>query len=156
MVVYKVNEIEYIIKIQVAPFLEALGTISARNLCITRERWVIRSRAVFHRVYRRILNKDSELWRKIWKSANCTQCLTIAGAFFWINLENSFELKETVVTGVYEVVEFECIIKIEVAPFLEALGTISARNLGITPERWAARARGRFHRVPRGILKRHR
>ncbi len=38
MGVYEVVEIESIIKIEVAQFLQALGPISVQNLCITRER----------------------------------------------------------------------------------------------------------------------
>ncbi len=41
---------------------------------------------------------------------------------------------ETAVMWVYEVDEFECIIKIDVAPFLQAQAPIFARNLVITGE----------------------
>ncbi len=46
---------------------------------------------------------------------------------------------------VYEVVEIEFIIKVGVAPFLEALGSISAQNLGIIRERLVVLVQGRFH-----------
>ncbi len=64
MVVYEVDELEYIIRNQVAQFLEGLGPSAARNLGITQKRWVVRARGCFHRVTRRILNKDKILGRK--------------------------------------------------------------------------------------------
>ncbi len=46
---------------------------------------------------------------------------------------------------VFDVAEFESVLKIEVAPFLVGLRSIYARNLGITRERWIVRARRHLH-----------
>ncbi len=81
MVVYKVDEFESIIKIKMEPFLAVLVPIPARNLGIARERWVIRARGRFHRDSRRILNKDSELWRKFKKSEIAQNALRSKGIF---------------------------------------------------------------------------
>ncbi len=64
---YEVVEIEYIIKIEGAQFLQAPGTISAQNLFITREREVERAPGCFHCV------KEREPRRKFLKRENCTK-----------------------------------------------------------------------------------
>ncbi len=52
--------------------------------------------------------------------------------FFWVSLSSSFDLEEMAVMEVFEVAEFESVLKIEMAPFLVGLGPIFARYLGIT------------------------
>ncbi len=66
--------------------------------------------------------------------------LTIVRPFFRVNLSNSFGL-EAAIMEVFEVAESESVVKIEVAPFSDALGPIFARNLGITRQGWVERAR---------------
>ncbi len=78
--------------------------------------------------------------------------LPIVIAFLWVNLWNSFDLKEKVVLRVYVVDKFESIIKIKVAPFLMERVPIFARNLGMTPERWVIRSWESLHLLPRRIL----
>ncbi len=70
--------------------------------------------------------------------------------FFWSSLSNSFYLEEIVV-GVFEVVEFEPILKIEVTPFLVILSFIFAGNLGLTSGRCVVRAQRRLCWVSRRI-----
>ncbi len=81
--VYEVIEIESIIKIGVAPFLVALGPISAQNLGITRERWVVQAQGCFHRPSSRILNKDREPRRKFYKRENCSKSTYYSKGFFF-------------------------------------------------------------------------
>ncbi len=78
--------------------------------------------------------------------------VTIVRPFLWVSLFNSFNLKEKAVWGVYEVDEFESIIKIMGALFLQEQVPISPQNSCITPERWVVRSRASLHRVPRQIL----
>ncbi len=56
------------------------------------------------------------------------------------------------VMEVFEVVEFESILEIEVAPFLGAPGPIFAQNLDITQTRWVVWAPRSVHRVFSRIL----
>ncbi len=51
---------------------------------------------------------------------------TLLKAFFWTYLSNLFSLGETAVLRVFEVAEFESVVKCEVEPFLVALGPIFA------------------------------
>ncbi len=48
---------------------------------------------------------------------------------------------------VFELLEFESIVKIEVTPYLEALGPILEQNLGITRKWWVIWVRRRLYRV---------
>ncbi len=63
--------------------------------------------------------------------ANLENALTMVRELFWVNLSKSFDLHETLVTGVFEVPEFDSCVKIEVEPFFVDLGSICAGNLGI-------------------------
>ncbi len=58
--------------------------------------------------------------------------------------------------GIFELAEFESVVKIAVTPFSLTLGHISARNLRITREWWAIRARRCLHRVSCRIFRKDR
>ncbi len=86
MVAYEVVEIESIIKIGVAPFLGALGSIYAENVGLIRERWVVQAQGRFHRLSRPILNKDREPVENFGNLKIVQNPLTIVRAFFSDNL----------------------------------------------------------------------
>ncbi len=65
-------------------------------------------------------------------------------------------LEEYLVMEVFEVAEFESVIKIEVAQILVALEPNFARILGITREQQVVWARRRLHSVSRRILRKDR
>ncbi len=54
--------------------------------------------------------------------------------------------------GVFEVADFELILKFKVAPFLVSLSTFLARNLCNTRDWQVVRVQRRLHRVSRRIL----
>ncbi len=58
----------------------------------------------------------------------------LQGHFFGVNLSNSFDLEETALTNVFEVLKFESSVKIKVTQFLEPLGPIFEQSSGITQE----------------------
>ncbi len=53
---------------------------------------------------------------------------------------------------VYGVAELESVLKIWLVNFVGPLGTIFAKNFGITSEQRIERSRGPFHRVSRRVL----
>ncbi len=126
MEIFEITELELVDKI---------------NLGINRKQW--------DRVSSQILHKDRAFLQNFWKCQNWRKCL---GVFIGVDFSNSFDLVETAVMAVFEVAEFETVIKIEAAPFLVTLGPIFAQNLGITREWWVIQARRRLHRVSRRIL----
>ncbi len=84
---------------------------------------------------------------QIWKNA-----ITIVRALFWVSLSNSFDFHKTSVTDVFEVHKFESFVKIDIAQLLVDLGSISARNFGITLKRWVLCPQRPHHRISRLIL----
>ncbi len=72
---------------------------------------------------------------------NCGNYPTIVSGFFKAILSNSSSFDETAAKKVFKVAEFESIVKIELRPFLGALGPIFAENLGLTRELLGVRTR---------------
>ncbi len=150
----------WIRRTQISP-LNSGGSIficTGHNICtkfwhLTLERLVIREQRRWHRVSCQILLIFGALLQKFRNSPNFSKCpYYIVRELFWSDLWNSFDNDEKGNIGVSEGAEHEPVLKIKVTPFLGALGSISARNLSITPEWWVIRAHGSFHRVPRQIL----
>ncbi len=136
MVVFEVAEFVSVIKINVAPFLVALGPIFAQTLGITRQWWVEqpqrRDVSIMFLVefYVRIGH-----FCKNFGNVQVLQNAFTAG-IFCVNQSNSLDLVETAVIRVSEVAELESVLKTEVAQFLVALSPIITQNLGITREQW--------------------
>ncbi len=72
--VFWVSEFECSLKIEVAQFFVLQGPIFAENLCITRERWVARSRRCFRGLSRPILHREREHLRKFPEGPNFEKC----------------------------------------------------------------------------------
>ncbi len=99
--------------------------------------------------YVRLVN----FWRNFGIVQIAQNALTIVRLLFWVHLSNSFDCYETYVVGVFEGAVNESVLKIKVAQLSGAPCPISARNLGITRERWFVRSFGRLHWVSGGILR---
>ncbi len=123
MGVFEVAEFESALKIEVTPFFGASGPIFARNLGITQEQGVVRARWYLRRVSCRVLHKDRALLRKFWKRLNLPKCPYCVRAFSRsVYLFRSIWRKRRL--GVFEITEYESVLKIEVLPFLIGLGPV--------------------------------
>ncbi len=98
------------------------------------------------------------IFAKIFKTSKIDEKSFIIGPFFSSVLSNSFSLNETAIGWIFEVAEFESLVKIERRPaFLGALGNIIAQKLGITQEQFVVRAHRShcriFSRISRRIFE---
>ncbi len=89
----RLSEFESVVKIEMAPFLVALGSIFARNYR-NPERLVVRARRRLHPFSRRIL-QGRELKQKFGKVEIRQNVLTKARPFRWANLSNLLDMRKT-------------------------------------------------------------
>ncbi len=108
--------------------LQAQGPIFARNLVISPKGWVVWVWRRLHCFCRQILHTEGHIGENVEDLPFVQNALIVVMQFLWVNLWNSFYLMETVILWVYEVTEFESIIKIYVAPFMQSQGPIFAIN----------------------------
>ncbi len=82
----------------------------------------------------------------------CNALNYTVNVFFQVTFLISSSLEEIAVMGVFEAIEFESVVKIEMTSFLDDLGPMYERNLGITGEWWVVRAWWRLHHTSSRIL----
>ncbi len=148
MGVFEVAECESVVKIEMVPFLVALDPIFTKFGPNGGSYGLGDVPIVFLVEFYRRIGHFCENFGNVQIGQNA---LTTCRGIFWTNLWNFFDLEETVVMGVFQVVEFESVLKNGMAPFLVVLDSYFCTKLGITPERRVVPAQRPLHCVLRLI-----
>ncbi len=120
------TEFESVFKIEVAPFLAALGSVFAGNSATIPEQLIVHELGDVPIAFLVGFYLSIEHFRENFRNVETGQMTLLARPYFGIDLSNPLDLEETAVVGVFKVAEFECFARIEMAPFLVALGSIFA------------------------------